>query len=237
MKYLADENVIRATKSATAAIIFESIAYYVADTQSRCEKWKYHDGRYWIYNTRSSWCKQYRCFTEKTIRTALARLTEVGLITTAHFYKSKMKNTTWYTLTPKGWAILKEPQLERENTIPPKKEGTTYAEKPLFKNEELQEAWDAFAESRKAAHRQMTEPAKKMLLAKLEKIASNDTEKIEILNRSIRCGYPDVYPLKKQQSQSNISTDGEESFPQELKELVDNDDPYFGGEKGNTANE
>ena len=65
-------------------------------------------------------------------------------------------------------------------------------------NESLRETLYEFIKSRKAIKAAMTTLALKKILNRLNTIAENDTEKVQILNNSIMNGWKGVFPLQKE---------------------------------------
>ena len=113
-----------------AAIVFQNIGHI-------CEYHKtneshFHDGRYWMFNTRKAFMAQYSYLTEKQVRLAVERLVEAGLVMKGNFNEKNFDRTTWYALTDEGQRIfrvgpIREPQ--RANTSAP--EGQAI---PLYTN-------------------------------------------------------------------------------------------------------
>jgi hypothetical protein len=68
-------------------------------------------------------------------------------------------------------------------------------------NKDLQEALLAFAEMRKNQKKSLTDHAVKLLLAKLDKLADNEADKIEIVNNSVTNCWQGFYELKDQRGQ------------------------------------
>lgn len=64
-------------------------------------------------------------------------------------------------------------------------------------NKELRNALNDFAEMRKGMKKIMTDRAMTLLINKLDKLASNDEEKIEILNQSIFNSWQGIFELKE----------------------------------------
>lgn len=60
---------------------------------------------------------------------------------------------------------------------------------------ELQLAMEAFITYRKDTGKPLTAEAIGLIVQRLNELAQNDTEKVEILNQSIRRGWKDVFPL------------------------------------------
>lgn len=65
-------------------------------------------------------------------------------------------------------------------------------------NNELNESVKSFIEMRKTLKKPMTDKAITMLINKLNKLASNDIEKIEILNQSVLSSWTDIYKPTQQ---------------------------------------
>lgn len=84
-----------------AATIFRSIAFYQEFNQKNDRN--FHEGRYWVYNSKKAWAELYPHFTEKQIRTALDVLEEEGLIISSNkFNANPFDRTKWYSLTQKA---------------------------------------------------------------------------------------------------------------------------------------
>lgn len=81
----------------------------------------------------------------------------------------------------------------------------------------FQAALDNFMEMRKKIKKPMTDKAKELLLKKLDGMASDDEEKIKILEQSIMNSWQGVFPLKQNQSNQNSETGGNIFFDK-LKE-------------------
>ena len=88
----------------------------------------------------------------------------------------------------------KEGEVEREV----EKENDSYIYIPP--KPPLQVAMDDFAKFRKAMKKPLTDKARELTLAELEKLAPGDEQKqIAILNQSIQRGWQGVFPLKEEQ--------------------------------------
>jgi hypothetical protein len=61
-----------------------------------------------------------------------------------------------------------------------------------------------FIKFRKSIKKPMTDNAVKLLLGKLNKMTSNTSEQIEILNQSIMNGWTSIYPLKKDNAKKEV---------------------------------
>ena len=94
-------------------------------------------------------------------------------------------------------------------------------------NEELQEALKAFVQMRTFIKKPLTEYAFKLLLSKLSKMGSNDSERISIVNRSVEHNWQGFYELKDESSYQkpaqpeNVTTDKiDYSLPQDFLDLL-----------------
>ena len=74
-------------------------------------------------------------------------------------------------------------------------------------NKELSIALDDFLEMRMKLKKKPTENAIRLILQKLDKIATNDDEKIEILENSIMNSWAGIFPLKNQKAGGNDGTE------------------------------
>lgn len=114
-----------------AAIVFQNIGYI-------CEYHKtneshFHEGRYWMFNTRKAFMAQYQYLTEKQVRLAIEKLVEAGLVMKGNFNGKNFDRTSWYALTDEGQRIFRVgPTREtiRANTSAP--EGQAI---PLYTND------------------------------------------------------------------------------------------------------
>ena len=85
-------------------------------------------------------------------------------------------------------------------------------EKPQSVDQELDQALNDFAMMRKAIKAPLTERAKQLILAKLEKLAPDTEGKIAILNQSIENGWKSIYPVRDEtQQRSGYMTKGEQA--------------------------
>ena len=91
-------------------------------------------------------------------------------------------------------------------------------------NQELIETLNLFLEFRKKLKSPMTEHAVKLMLGNLDKLSSNDNEKIEVLNQSIVNGWKGLFAVKN--NNRVITGVNPILFKQEPKEKEV--EPYFG---------
>ncbi|PWK05078.1 hypothetical protein [Tumebacillus permanentifrigoris] len=58
-----------------------------------------HDGRKWVYNTADEWVEELRgLWVAKTIKRAVTKLSNLGVILIGNYNKRKGDNTNWYTI-------------------------------------------------------------------------------------------------------------------------------------------
>lgn len=105
-----------------AAVVFQSIGLWIDKKKDINQG--YHDGRYWVYCSRQEWLQWYDFLTEKSLRTALTKLVQAGLILTGCYNKLSHDRTTWYALSDLGEKLFKasteEPSAQKGQSIGPK---------------------------------------------------------------------------------------------------------------------
>ena len=75
-----------------------------------------------------------------------------------------------------------------------------------------------FIDMRKSIKKPMTTKALELLISNLNKLSSDDKEKIAILNQSIERSWQTVYPLKTIKPLNEVRETKEEKFKREQKE-------------------
>ena len=122
-------------------------------------------------------------------------------------YNTSINNTSIKETTTTKAAEPSFPKTEKKS-----KQAAGYDEiiNSYTTSEELKTALIEFVKMRKAIKKPLTDNALKLIIKKLDTIASNDTEKIQILENSIVGGWQGVYALKaedKQQAQQQKQAD------------------------------
>lgn len=102
MKHMFDVDVAKAY-GVNAAVLFQNIAYLCE--YNRTNETNFHDGNYWMFNSRKAFSEQYVYLSDKQVRTALDRLVEGGLLAKGNYNKFQFDRTCWYALTEKGRSI------------------------------------------------------------------------------------------------------------------------------------
>ena len=88
------------------AIVLNNLHFWVQHAEAN-EK-NFHDGRYWTYNSVKAMKKLFPYFSEKQVRTIVAKLESAGLIVSGNFNNSPYDRTKWYALTEKAYALYGE---------------------------------------------------------------------------------------------------------------------------------
>ena len=100
----------------------------------------------------------------------------------------------------------KKPTTDQRETNDRPKQEVFHTEIPRMEEVKapLAEALDDFAEHRRKLKKPMTDRAKKLLLADLDKLAETDREKIAIIEQSILQGWAGLFPLRQQVKQTTF---------------------------------
>lgn len=106
-----DAEIALQVSSVHAAIVYSNIVFWVRHSETNGKK--FHEGRYWTYNSLKAFGKQFPYLTVKQIRTALEKLLEAGLIVKGNFAEDRFKRDIWYSL---GDQICPEGQTDQPET-------------------------------------------------------------------------------------------------------------------------
>lgn len=227
------------------AILLKNIWFWIE--KNRANEKNFYDGTYWTYNSTRAFNELFPYASESSIKRALKGLQEKGIIKTGNYNKSSYDRTLWYAFTDLGESIVSNRQMEvnkssngnEQNglTIPDintddktkdiktnkKEKKETEFDSVInenFTDEELEQTIYEFIKMRKAIKKPMTTRALELLIEKLNKMASNEEEKIAILNQSIEHGWQTVYPLKTNNMRNSSKGEiKEEEKQEELKEI------------------
>ena len=88
-----------------AAILLKHFYYWVE--KNRTNEKHYRDGYFWTYNSMKSFCQLFPYMSDSTIKRAIKKLVDGGLIIEAVFNDIPFDRTKWYTLTPDGYERIK----------------------------------------------------------------------------------------------------------------------------------
>jgi hypothetical protein len=81
------------------AIMLYNIRYWVELHEATKSKYHYHNGKYWIYNTKKAFSQLFPYWTEKQVRRILTNLLNLSAIESGNFNTVNYDQTLWYTLT------------------------------------------------------------------------------------------------------------------------------------------
>lgn len=87
------------------AIFLNNIAHWTSVNMAN--RRNYHDGRYWIYNTRKSFAELFPYWSEDQIRTISKKAKNFDLLLESNYNKHGYDKTIWYSLTDKSLSIYK----------------------------------------------------------------------------------------------------------------------------------
>lgn len=173
------------------------------------------DGETGCYASNQYLAEFCQCSVTK-VSNAIAKLTELGYIETASFdgrkriLKSRLTKNVRQT-NEKFKADEQKVKGSLNNNIANNKVDYIDKEKPktvgtlingYTDNEDLQKALMDFAKMRKTIKKPLTQRAMELLFDKLDKLATDDNTKIEILNQSIMNNWQGVFELKETKKQS-----------------------------------
>ena len=237
-----------------AAVILQHIAFWIKANEANDRN--YHDGYYWTYNSLKAFQKLFPYMSERQINTALKKLIAEGVIITGNYNEIRYDRTLWYALSEKGKSILHFDKMENikmsngnsknvtpiPNNIPNintdiitdnkkknKKSEIDMILESYTENKEVISAMKDFLRMRKAMQKPATTRAVQLLLGKLDKLATTDIEKLDIINQSIERGWQGFFEIKEdfKKRQEPEMTEEErrqweedEAFYQRIKKVI-----------------
>lgn len=86
------------------SIVLQQIHYWLI--QHEKQQIDYHDGKYWVYNSYPEWNKQFPFWSERTIKTIIIRLENLGLVISGNYNKLSFDRTKWYSIDYKRLETL-----------------------------------------------------------------------------------------------------------------------------------
>lgn len=97
-----------------AAVLFQNISFWIE--KNKANDRNFIDGYYWTYSSIKAFQELFPYLTARAISTALQKLEEGGLIITGNHNKSAYDRTKWYAITEKGFSILQNREMEKQET-------------------------------------------------------------------------------------------------------------------------
>lgn len=223
------------------AIILNNLEFWTARNEANGQHC--HDGYYWTYNSTKALAELFPYVSQRQIQHALKHLRELGIIQTGNYNKSAYDRTLWYAFTDLGLSIMQKREMEEDENangftpqvrpIPDRKPDSKPDRKPdkkradalreiiysFTEEQELQATiWD-FIEMRRQMKAPITEKGLKLLLNKLNKLASDTETQIAILNEAIVGNWKSVYPLKGNQG-GNVGPNGVRIKPESEQDHI-----------------
>lgn len=100
MQHTLNTDVVEATGSFAAGILFNAIDFYIDKVWG--DETRFHDGDYWTYASNKSLQKSFPYMSSDQVRRAMGKLVDSGLLKTGNFNKMVYDRTLWYTFGEKG---------------------------------------------------------------------------------------------------------------------------------------
>lgn len=201
MSYFQFDEKVAVAIGVDEAIVLNKIRNWVKYNHNNDRN--YYDGKTWMYNTIEAWTREFPFWKKWKVRDILKRLHDSNYIEIGYYNKSNWNRTKWYTITSAGERLFSDYIYESGKEpaqLPQEKETETTVEAEVedapFSSTDANDAWNAYLKMRAEMDRPLIDEAKKMTLERLEELAPHDeNKKTEILKRSVRGGWKDVYPL------------------------------------------
>lgn len=95
-----------------SAILLQNISFWIE--KNRANDKNFIDGMYWTYSSVKAFQELFPYLTARAISTALQKLEDGGLIITGNHNKSAYDRTKWYAITEKGFSILQNREMEKQ---------------------------------------------------------------------------------------------------------------------------
>jgi len=236
---------IATTYGMLEATLLKNIYFWIQKNEAN--ETNFYDGGYWTYNSVKAFEKLFPYASARKIANALTKLEKSGVIKTGNYNAISYDRTKWYALTKRGYSIMQKCKMEISETsngnvenvepIPDSKpdskpDNNTKKEEPQKKSQnsyekiidtytddpELKETIIEFIKMRKLKKNPPTDNALELIFKKLDKLANNTLDKIEILEQSIVSGYQGVFKLK-QDFQQNKPPNVNDAFNELASEL------------------
>jgi hypothetical protein len=93
-----------------AAVILSSFRFWIA--KNRADKINLHDGKTWTFNSLTAWQKLFPYMSIQTLRTAVNKLKDAGIIQTGNYNQKAYDKTTWYSFVDEVDQIGQDPLLK-----------------------------------------------------------------------------------------------------------------------------
>lgn len=203
-----------------AAIILNNLQFWIAKNEAN--ETNFFDGYYWTYNSIKAYRELFPYLSDRQISYALKKLEEEELIISGNYNKSPYDRTKWYAITKQGYSILQKRRIKYtkptnrkvdnvepipDNNTDINTDNKTISKKVSSGYDEIINGYTSdnflkstiyeFIKMRKMIKKPLTDKALKLMLSKLDKMATSTGEKIAILNQSIMNSWQGIFELKE----------------------------------------
>ena len=97
-----------------AAALLNNIRFWVNHNEAQEVETHYHNGKYWMYNSKKAFAKLMPYLSESQVKHALKKLLDFGAIESGNFNKKGYDKTLWYSLqTPANSYNPLQPSLDK----------------------------------------------------------------------------------------------------------------------------
>lgn len=94
----------------TQAILLDNIYHWIGINKKNSTN--FHDGKYWTYNSISSFCEYFPYLTYNKIAWALKVLVEKKVLITGNFNKMGFDKTRWYSFSDKALSMMENQGID-----------------------------------------------------------------------------------------------------------------------------
>lgn len=84
------------------ALLLNYFRYWVCRNEEKQDAEKFHEGRYWVYDSTRELTKKHEYWDRQVWRKALEHLVKEGMLLKGSFNKLQWDKTCWYTLSDKA---------------------------------------------------------------------------------------------------------------------------------------
>ena len=106
------------------ALLLNYFRYWVCRNEEKQDAEKFHEGRYWVYDSTRELTRKHEYWDRKVWLRALDHLVNEGMLLKGNFNKLKWDRTCWYTLSDKAFQEIEEAEGgSKRTTVVPKEPG------------------------------------------------------------------------------------------------------------------
>lgn len=169
------------------AILLQNIAFWCAKNENAGDERHFHDGRWWMFNSKTAFSKLYSYLTTNQIDHGLRRLRDREAVLVGHFNRVGYDRTNWYTPTEYGWSLVDLAPIDDQKTV-----DDVLSTLP----EELRESAGGFVAMRQELGKPVSGRGLDYAVKKAMQFSSNDADlAAETIDQSTLNNWQDVYQL------------------------------------------